>query len=273
MRKKYLFFFLVFLLLAGVFTLFRTTIADFFNVCLIAVKEGRSIRVDNSDLIRRPKNTQVKVKGAGGMAGAAQVKVMKENVTAFPVSSLVSDASKKKTRKELFITNWAVLGPFDLSLISKDFELKTVLDQECMNESFTEVSTTLVPKDFAWQNVEGLISDGRINVSEIYRKNKNAAAMWAVADVTVSEDIPDAVLLACTQQISRIFVNGKPVFVSFPKMPIRVDGIQVTVPLKKGTNRIFIKLASQNARNWYFYLRFTDAKKVPLIPAPPQPGK
>ena len=273
MRKKYLFFFLVFLLLAGVFTLFRTYIADFFNVCLIAVKEGRAIRVDNTDLIRRPKNVQVKVKGAGGIAGAAQVKIFKEQVTAFPISRLVPDASRQKVRKNLFILNWAVLGPFDLSLISKDFNLKTVFAQECMSESFSEASLTLVPKGFSWQRIEGLYQDGRINVSEIYRKNKVSAALWAVADVEVSEEIPDARLLACTQQFSRIFVNGKQVFVSEPKTPVRVDGIQVTVPLKKGTNRIFIKLAAQNARSWYFYLRFTDAKKVPLIPALPQPKK
>ena len=166
MRKNYLFFLLVFLLLAAIFTVFRTYIADFFNVCLIAMKEGRSIRVDNTDLIKKPKNVQVKVKGAGGIAGAAQVKVLKESVTAFPVTNLVADASKKKTRKELFITNWAVLGPFDLSLIAKDFALQTVLAQECMNESFTEASLTLVPKDYALQYIEGLISDGRINISD-----------------------------------------------------------------------------------------------------------
>ncbi len=273
MRKNYLFFFLIFLLLAGVFTLFRTYIADFFNVCLIAMKEGRSIRVDNTDLIKKPKNVQIKVQGAGGIAGAAQVKILKDAVTVFPVTTLVADSSKKKTRKELFITNWAVLGPFDLSLITKDFTLETVLAQECMNGSFSEVSLTLVPKDFAWQNVEGLITDGRMNIAEVYRKNKNPAAFWAVADVEVSEDIPDAVLLACTYQFARIFVNGKQVFVSEPKTPVRVDGIQVTVPLKKGANRIFVKMATQTARNWYFYLRFTDAKKVPLIPAPPEPKK
>ncbi len=274
MRKNYLFFLLIFLLLAGIFTVFRTYIADFFNVCLIAMKEGRSIRVDNTDLIKRPKNVQVKVKGAGGIAGAAQVKVLKENVTAFPVTNLVADASKKKTRKELSIMNFAVLGPFDLSLIAKDFTLEAVLAQECMNESFSEASLTLVPKDYAWQNIEGLTSDGRINLSEVFRKNKNAAAVWVVADVAVSEEIPDAILLACTYQFSRIFVNGRQVFAfSDPKMPTRVDGIQVKVPLKKGTNRIFIKLATSNARSWYFYLRFTDDKKVPLIPAPPQTKK
>lgn len=268
-----MFFFLIFLLLAVLFTVFRTFLSDFFNVCLIAVKEGRSIRVDNTDLIRKPKNVQVKVSGAGGIAGAAQVKISKEQVTAFPVSRLVRDASSQKVRKNLFILNWAVLGPFDLSLISKDFNLKTVLAQECMNGDFSAVSPTSVPKDFAWQGVEGLFSDGRINASEIYRKNKVSAALWAVADVEVSEEIPDALLLACTQQFSRIFVNGKQIFVSEPKTPVRVDGIQVTVPLKKGTNRIFIKLATQSAPSWFFYLRFTDAKKVPLIPAPPQAQK
>ena len=46
----------------------------------------------------------------------------------------------------------------------------------------------------------------------------------------------------------------------------RSDGSNVPVQLKKGRNLIIVKTASSNYRSWNVFLRFTTAKKIPLMP-------
>ncbi len=266
MKTKYLLFFLLFIILAGAFTFLRTPISDAVNTLLIAIGEGRSIRVDNTDMVKRKTEKQVKVKGAGGIARAAQIKVFKETLSAPPEVRLTEDKSKKK-RSELFIADWAVLGPFDLSVIARRMNLQTVLKQECMNAETSGVSFQQLPEGMAWHQVQALSADGRIDLAEAFRKNSKAAAVWAAADIVLEQEYPSAYMMVGIQQFGRVFLNGKEVFVSMENSPARADGTAVQVQLNKGRNRIIVKAASSNARSWFFYLRFVSAdKKIPLVP-------
>ena len=40
----------------------------------------------------------------------------------------------------------------------------------------------------------------------------------------------------------------------------------VSIQLKKGRNQIIVKTACSNYRSWNVFLRFTTAKKIPLMP-------
>lgn len=267
MKTKYLLFFLLFILLAGVFTFLRVPIADAVNTLLIAIGEGRSIRVDNTDMVKRKTEKQVKVKGAGGIARAAQIKVFKETLSAPPSVRLTADKSRKK-RSELFIADWAVLGWFDLSVIARQMNLQTVLAQECMNAESAGVSFQHLPKGMVWRRVHALSADGKIDLAEAFRKNSKPAAAWAVADIVLDQEYPSACMLVGIQQYGRVFLNGREVFVSTANTPVRADGTAVPVQLNQGSNRIIVKTACSNARSWFFYLRFASAdKKVPLVPA------
>ena len=109
-------------------------------------------------------------------------------------------------------------------------------------------------------------ADGRINLAETFRKNNKQAAAWLVADIEVEQDHPDARMLVGILPFGRVFLNGREVFVSTPKTPGRADGVNIPVSLKKGRNRIVVKTATANPRSWAVFVRFTTAKKVPLMP-------
>ena len=157
-------------------------------------------------------------------------------------------------------------GFFDLKVISKKINRATVLAQQCMSEDPAEVSFQMLPKGFEWKKIQTLSNDGRINLSEVFRKNKAPAAAWLVTEIELEKDYPNAVMLVGIQQFGRVFLNGEQVFVSTPKTPARADGARVPVKLKKGRNLVIVKTASGNFRSWFVFLRFTASKKIPLMP-------
>ena len=265
MKTRYLVFFLIFIVLAAVFTFLRTPIAEGINTLLIAIGEGRSIRVDNTDMVKRKTEKQVKVKGGARISAAAQVRVLPDKISAPPVNTL-TEGKVNRRRRVMFIPEWAVLGFFDLKVISKKINRATVLAQQCMSEDPAEVSFQMLPKGFEWKKIQTLSNDGRINLSEVFRKNKAPAAAWLVTEIELEKDYPNAVMLVGIQQFGRVFLNGEQVFVSTPKTPARADGARVPVKLKKGRNLVIVKTASGNFRSWFVFLRFTASKKIPLMP-------
>ena len=266
MKTRYLIFFLIFILLAAVFTFLRNPISEGINALLIAVGEGRSIRVDNTDMVKRKTEKQVKVQGGARISQAAQVRILPDKVSAPPVTRLAEGKFNPKKRKVMFIPDWAVLGVFDLKVIAKQLKLAAVLAQECMNAETANVSFRMVPEGFQWQHIKTLSNDGRINLTEVFRKNRAAAAAWLAAEIEVDKDYPDARMFVGIQQYGRVFLNGKQVFVSTAKTPARSDGSNVPVQLKKGRNQIIVKTACSNYRSWNVFLRFATAKKIPLMP-------
>ncbi len=266
MKTRYLTFFLIFILLAAVFTFLRNPISEGINALLIAVGEGRSIRVDNTDMVKRKTEKQVKVQGGAKISQAAQVRILPDKISEPPVTRLAEGKFNAKKRKVMFIPDWAVLGFFDLKVIAKQLKLATVLAQECMNAETANVSFQMVPKGFQWQHIKILSNDGRINLTEVFRKNRAAAAAWLAAEAEVDKDYPDARMFVGLQQYGRVFLNGKQVFVSTAKTPTRSDGSNVPVQLKKGRNLIIVKTACSNYRTWNVFLRFATAKKIPLMP-------
>ena len=266
-RYKYLVCLLIFFILATLFTVFREPIASIVNTALIAADEGRSIRVDNTDMVKRKPVGQVKVQGGSKIAVAAQANLHPGKLSAPPVSRMTEGKAGAKRTKSMFIREWAVLGVFDLSVIARQLDRQTMLAQECMNAETDNVSFENVPKGYEWNRLENLSSDGKINLTEAFRKNQKAAAAWLAADLEFEQDHPDAVMLVGIQQAGRVFLNGKQIFCSTAKTPARVDGTKIKVHLKQGTNRILVKTSTANAKSWIVYLRFMTADKKPLMPS------
>lgn len=273
MKTRYLIFFLIFLLFAAAFTFLRTPISEGINTLLIAIGEGRSIRVDNTNIVKRKTEKQVKVQGGARISGAAQVRILPEKISAPPVTGLTEGKFDRRRRNVMFIPEWAVLGPFSLKALPGKINSAVVLQQECMNRESAGVSFQLIPKGFEWKKIRTLSKDGRINLAEVFRKNRSSAAAWLVTDIEVGRDYPDARMLVGIQQYGRVFLNGQPIFESNSKTPARADGSNVPAPLKKGRNRIIVKTAVGTARSWFVFLRFTAAKKVPLMPPLPVPAQ
>ena len=103
MKKIYISFLIVFVVLAAIFTIFKNMTSGVINTALIAVGEGSNIQVDQGAAEaekKKKKKTPTKVVGAGGMAAAAQLRVSKEKTVAPPVTKLVKNAEKQKFKKK-----------------------------------------------------------------------------------------------------------------------------------------------------------------------------
>ena len=107
--------------------------------------------------------------------------------------------------------------------------------------------------------------DGKITVNDLYKKLKGKAAFYALAEVEVDQDYPDALLWIGGRDDVKIWFDGKEVFVSDPKTPRRADAVQVKVNLTKGKHTVLVKCA-YTSWQCFFYIRFTDSEKTPLIP-------
>ncbi len=275
MKKIYISFLIVFVVLAALFTISKNMTSGVINTALIAVGEGSNIQVDQSAAAKaekkKKKKTLTKVIGAGGMAAAAQLRVSKEKTTAPPVVKLVKNAEKQKFKKNMYVLDWAVLGPFELGNTMEEFTPAKAILTECVkNESALTVSAP-VPEGVSWQTGTGLVLDGKITVSDLYKKLKGKAAFYALAEVEVDQDYPDAILWIGGRDDVKVWFDGREVFVSGPKTLRSADAAQVKVNLTKGKHTVLVKCA-YNSWQCFFYIRFTDSEKVPLIPAQ-APGK
>lgn len=269
MKTTFLTALLLFLVFGAVFAFLRRPFSDLINAILIAAGEGREIRVDNTDTLRRKVEKQVKVQGGPHIAYRAEIKVFREQIAAPPVNVLTPERARR-SRKNLFIPYWAVLGIFDLSAIQR-LDMEKALADKWMNGDLAAVSFQSPPNGLVWRKVQPIIWDGRISLKDMFRKNRKSAAAWAVTDVEVDRDYPDAVILTGIQQYGRIFLNGREIFVSTTNHQTNADVVKLKVNLRKGRNRIVVKCATSNSQTWCIYLRLATSAGVPLLaPAPPE---
>jgi hypothetical protein len=177
----------------------------------------------------------------------------------------VRNAEKQKFRKNLFVREWSLLGPFPLAAVLENYSSAAAVRYECVKNESALSPSVPAPEGTSWQNVTGLVLDGRITVSDAYKKLKGKVAFYTVADVEVDTDYPNAILWVGSREDFKVWFDGKEVFVSVPKTPRRADAKQIRVDLTKGRHRIIVKCAYTSWQCFY-YLRFTDSAKVPLIP-------
>ena len=268
MKKIYISFLIVFVVLAALFTLLKNMTSSVISTALIAVGEGSNIQVDQNALEaeKKKKNrTPAKIAGASGMASAAQMRVSKEKTAAPPVTKLARNAETQKFKKNLFVLDWAILGPFEHISDTETFTAAKALDHPFLeNEADITIATPL-PEGLSWQTATGLVLDGKVTPSDLFQKVKSKAAFYAIAEVDIDQDYPDAILWVGGNDEVKVWFDAKEVFASTPKTPHRADAAQIKMNLTKGKHTILVKNAF-NSWQSYFYIRFTDSENVPVIP-------
>lgn len=268
MKKIYISFLIVFVVLAAIFTICKNLTSGVINTTLIAVGEGSNIQIDKGALEaekKKKKRAQTKIAGAGGMAAAALMRVSKEKTIAPPVTKLAKNAEKQKFKKNLFVLDWAILGPFTKLNEGEAFTSAKALSYEFIRDEAKLSISTPLPEGLAWQTATGISLDGKVAPSDLFTKVKGKAAFYAIAEVEFDQDYPDAILWIGGRDDVKVWYDGKEIFAFNPKTPRRVDAAQIKMNLTKGKHTILVK-NSFNSWQSYFYIRFTDSGKVPVIP-------
>ncbi|MBI4578642.1 MAG: HEAT repeat domain-containing protein, partial [Planctomycetes bacterium] len=155
------------------------------------------------------------------------------------------------------ITNWWVVGPFELGEQNQGWNVEYV----------GEPDVNLVGRYMSgkrrvqWTPVTSDDPHGKINLRATVADADNAIA-YAYTEITVKE-ATDAVLLVGTDDSERIWLNGKKVFELWTARGLTVDQDKVPARLEAGVNRILMKVW-QNTLGWEFCMRVTQPDGRPV---------
>ena len=198
--------------------------------------------------------------GAAGDKDAAEGHLLKIVTGNFPrelVGSAAGELRKigrdpqRKAKARGFILDWWLTGPVqdpDGKGFSREFEPEKKIDLQKI--------WRIGPRRYRWQKLQDLSLAGTVNLLPVFRRSQNVMA-YGYTVVRVAEDT-DAVLRMGSDAGLACWVNGERVHFAPAPRSLKVDQDSVKVRLKKGENRILLKIGQQSGP-WGFCLRLTDA--------------
>ncbi|MGC4000043.1 MAG: DUF3857 domain-containing protein [Anaeromyxobacter sp.] len=164
-----------------------------------------------------------------------------------------------------FVTRWQVIGPFD-------DEGKHGLEAVYPPEQKLDLAARVPGKtrEVGWQPLPPeLVDQGFVHLGVALRPEREVVA-YALAIVEVPRD-GQAVLWLGASGASKVWVNGQLALTDATYHLARLDQRGARVALRRGTNRLLVKLAHQEGRMG-FYLRLDRGTGEGLAFTPGQPG-
>ncbi len=157
-----------------------------------------------------------------------------------------------------FITNWWVTGPFPLGGSQEGW------DATFVNEPDIDLAATYPSGDgkVGWRKVRGTNDIGKVDLPKEVA-NCNACLGYAYTEFEAADEA-DAVLSLGVDDGEKVWFNGELVLNNFTTGGLTVDRDKVKVHLKKGTNKVLLKVY-QNAMPWEFCVRILTPEGVPLL--------
>ena len=157
----------------------------------------------------------------------------------------------KKTLNELtkaagFINSWQVIGPFPYEgsgTIEKQFAKKAKIN---LKSGFKSNGKTLRWKKYSTENIWGIVP-----LAEMYGRIKGAAYLYAEIEAPRQKE---ALFKIGSNDGVVCWLNGKKVHSNFVGRPLTVDNDIFKVMLKKGKNRILLKVLNEG-NNWEACMR------------------
>ncbi len=158
---------------------------------------------------------------------------------------------QRKAKDQGFVLDWWLTGPVqdpDGKGFSREFEPeKNIALQKIWR---------IGPRRYRWQKLQDLSLAGTINLLPVFRRSQNVMA-YGYTVIQVAEDT-EAVFRMGSDAGLACWLNGQRVHFAPAPRDLKVDQDSVKVLLKKGENRILLKIGQQSGP-WGFCLRITDA--------------
>jgi len=155
------------------------------------------------------------------------------------------------------VTNWWVVGPFELGEQNKGWQVDYV-DEPNVNLAGRYMSGN---QRVQWKQVASDDPNGKIDLRKQVA-NRDQCIGYAYAEITVQEPT-DALLLVGADDSEKMWVNGEKIFEQFVARALQVDQDRVPVKLKAGTNTILVKIW-QNTMGWEFCMRIARPDGSPV---------
>ncbi len=178
--------------------------------------------------------------------------------------SLGNRGRAREERQRLgFVHGWWIAGPFDnegRGGFDRAFPPEAAIDLSArFPGKVREVGFRALPPELEWSGIA--------NVGATVRP-QNEAVVYALAVPEVAREQRARLWIGASGAI-RVWVNGAKVLEDAAYHPARLDQAAVEITLRKGPNRILVKLA-QDKGEMAIAVRLTDARGAPVA-APPAP--
>jgi hypothetical protein len=151
-----------------------------------------------------------------------------------------------------FITDWNLIGPFQAADMN---DLQTVYPPE-KEVDFGKKYSGKNGAEVGWRTIEASPA-GYVRLDELVRPNEQVL-VYGLVYVLSPDDRQAAVLLGSDDGV-RVWVNDELVHTNPAYRPAVPDQDRFSVALKKGWNKVLIKVL-QGAGGWGYYFRFSDPK-------------
>ncbi|MGI9467277.1 MAG: hypothetical protein ACR2OA_09165 [Rubripirellula sp.] len=173
----------------------------------------------------------------------------------------------------VLLTDWQSLAPMD-NVDGVGFKMKYAPESEFQTAGAIDLKIQHDGKvgKITWQPLTGSPDLGEVDLAEAYNKEKGAIA-YLFAEFESDQDRPAQARLGCINA-NKIWINGRLVMENeVYHSGSMIDQYISDFPLKKGTNRILLKICQNEqeeswAQNWKFQFRITDPSGKGLASQP-----
>ena len=173
----------------------------------------------------------------------------------------------------VLVTDWQSVAPFD-NVNGVGFDKPYAPEKEFQSSGTIDLKTKHTGKNgnINWQTITGSPDLGEVDLADAYDKEKGAVG-YLFAEFESDEDQPAQARLGCINA-NKIWINGKLVMQNeVYHAGSMIDQYIADFPLKKGTNRILLKICQNEqeeswAQNWKFQFRITDPSGKGLASQP-----
>jgi hypothetical protein len=202
-------------------------------------REGQLVALTLKDILLEAGSNSLFFEAAGKDEKAAGMEI------AFVGLSL--DPSSRR-----FITEWNLIGPFHAADMN---DLQTVYPPE-KEADFAKKYKGKNEAEVGWRTVQAGPA-GYVRLDELVRPNEQVL-VYGLVYVFSPDDRQASVLLGSDDGV-RVWVNDELVHTNPAYRPAVPDQDRFSVSLKKGWNKVLIKVL-QGAGGWGYYFRFSDPK-------------
>ncbi|TWU01928.1 hypothetical protein Pla100_16640 [Neorhodopirellula pilleata] len=185
----------------------------------------------------------------------------------------LNDLGDEITTSEAFamIETWQVIGPFD-NVSGVGFDRIYPPEANFTSTGRVDLDASYEGKnsDVKWQPIQATGKEGKVDLAAAYDKEKGAVA-YAYTEFESDSDREAQIRLGCICA-NQTWLNGKLVMSNeVYHSGSMIDQYNTAVQLKKGTNRILLKICQNEqteswAQDWVFQCRVTDPTGKGLRP-------
>ncbi len=171
------------------------------------------------------------------------------------------DRARAERQRLGFLQGWWIAGPFDnegRAGFARAFPPEAAIDLEArFPGKVREVGWRALPPELEWSGI--------VNLGTAVRP-QHEAVVYALAVPEVTREQRARLWIGASGAV-RVWVNGVKVLEDAAYHPARLDQVAVEVTLRKGPNRILVKLA-QDRGEMAIAVRLTDLRGAPVAVAP-----